>query len=275
MKANITINERIKDLRTERGLTQKQLADAVGIAYSTYGDYEQDDYFIPHTAVITLARYFGVTADYLLGMTDNRSRTDTGLDKLHLSDEAIDVICDEHINSRLLSELISHPSFKQLLTDAEIYVDGYFDYNIQTYNAYVDFARKKLAEKNISSDNYSGVIEMIHVHQNDYFSHLIANDFLPILEDIKNDHKDDKETSDGGYTLEDYEKIAETAQSSNGIKGLIVAIKTAFHIKKSPLKDTDQLITNGELNEDAATKLLSQSDLVEPNARKRRRNTNR
>ena len=42
MKADITINERIKDLRTERGLTQKQLADAVGIAYSTYGDYEQD-----------------------------------------------------------------------------------------------------------------------------------------------------------------------------------------------------------------------------------------
>ena len=272
MKANITINERIKDLRTERGLTQKQLADAVGIAYSTYGDYEQDDYFIPHTAVITLARYFGVTADYLLGMTDNRSRTNTGLDKLHLSDEAIDVICDEHINSRLLSELISHPNFKQLLTDAEIYVDGYFDYNIQTYNAYVDFARKKLAEKNISKDNYSGVIEMIHVHQNDYFSHLIANDFLPILEDIKNAHTDDKETSDGGYTLEDYEKIAEAAQSSNGIKGLIAAIKTAFHIKKSPLKDTDQLITNGELNEDAAAKLLSQSEIVEPNARKRRRN---
>ena len=46
--------------------------------------------------------------------------------------------------------------------------------------------RKKLAEKNISGDNYSGTIEMIHVHQNDYFSHLIANDFLPILEDIKN-----------------------------------------------------------------------------------------
>ena len=133
MKANITINERIKDLRTERGLTQKQLADAVGIAYSTYGDYEQDDYFIPHTAVITLARYFGVTADYLLGMTDNRSRTNTGLDKLHLSDEAIDVICDEHTNKRLLSELISHPMFKQLLTDAEIYIDGYFDYNIHKF----------------------------------------------------------------------------------------------------------------------------------------------
>ena len=112
---------------------------------------------------------------------------------------------------------------------------------------------------------------MIHVHQNDYFSHLIANDFLPILEDIKNAHTDDKETSDGGYTLEDYEKIAEAAQSSNGIRGLIAAIKTAFHIKKSPLKDTDQLITNGELNEDVAAKLLSQSEIVEPNARKRRR----
>ncbi len=54
---------------------------------------------------------------------------------------------------------------------------------------------------------------------------------------------------------------------------LVSAISTALRIKKSPLKDTDQLITNDELNEDVAAKLLSQSEIVEPNARKRRRNT--
>ena len=274
MKADITINERIKDLRTERGLTQKQLADAVGIAYSTYGDYEQDDYFIPHTAVITLAKYFGVTADYLLGLSDNRKQVNTSIEDLHLSDDAIEFISDEHTNARLLSELITHPGFKQLLTDAEIYVDGYFEQSLQNNNSLVDFMRKKLAEKNIPEDNLTGAVDMIHVHQDDYFPHLLANDLMPILEDIKKDHKRDSTTSDGGYTLEEYEKIAESAQSVKGVKGLVKAVLTALKIKKTSIDDEKpkQLITEEGLNEKIAEELLSKSELVEPDARKRRRN---
>ncbi len=273
MKADITINERIKDLRTERGLTQKQLADAVGIAYSTYGDYEQDDYFIPHTAVITLAKYFGVTADYLLGLSDNRTQINTPIEDLHLSDKAIEVISDEHTNSRLLSELITHPGFKQLLTDAEIYVDGHFDQNIQNNNSLLDFARKKIAEKEIPADNFTGTVEMIHVHQNDYFSHLLANDLLPILEDIKNNHKNDLETSDGGYTVEDYERVAEKTKGKSGIRQLVSIIVELLKINRSSINEEklDNLVTKDGLNEEAATELIGKSPIVEPNARKRRR----
>ena len=273
MKADITINERIKDLRTERGLTQKQLADAVGIAYSTYGDYEQDDYFIPHTAVITLAKYFGVTADYLLGLSDNRTQVNTSIEDLHLSDDAIVFISDEHTNSRLLSELITHPGFKQLLTDAEIYVDGYFDQNIQSNNSLLDFARKKITEKEIPADNFTGTVEMIHVHQNDYFSHLLANDLLPILEDIKNNHKNDLETSDGGYTVEDYERVVENTKGKSGIRRLGAIIIELLKINRSSINEEklDNLVTKDGLNEEAATELLSKSPIAEPNARKRRR----
>ena len=273
MKADISINERIKDLRTERGLTQKQLADAVGIAYSTYGDYEQDDYFIPHTAVITLAKYFGVTADYLLGLSDNRTQVNTSIEDLHLSDDAIEFISDEHTNSRLLSELITHPGFKQLLTDAEIYVDGYFEQNIQSNNSLLDFARKMIAEKEIPADNFTGTVEMIHVHQNDYFSHLLANDLLPILEDIKNSHKNDLETSDGGYTAEDYERVVENTKGKSGISRLGAIIIELLKINRSSINEEklDNLVTKDGLNEEAATELLSKSPIVEPNARKRRR----
>ena len=273
MKADISINERIKDRRTERGLTQKQLADAVGIAYSTYGDYEQDDYFIPHTAVITMAKYFGVTTDYLLGLSDNHTQVNTSIEDLHLSDDAIGCISDEHTNSRLLSELITHPGFKQLLTDAEIYVDGYFDQNIQSNNSLLDFARKKITEKEIPADNFTGTVEMIHVHQNDYFSHLLANDLLPILEDIKNSHKNDLETSDGGYTAEDYERVVENTKGKSGIRRLGAIIVELLKINRSSINEEklDNLVTKDGLNEEAATELISKSPIVEPNARKRRR----
>ena len=118
MKADITINERIKDLRTERGLTQKQLADAVGIAYSTYGDYEQDDYFIPHTVVITLAKYFGVTTDYLLGLSDNHTQINTPVKDLPFlegCDTLMDLnICDTHVSD--LSPLYRLKNLKRLWT---------------------------------------------------------------------------------------------------------------------------------------------------------------
>ena len=257
--------------------TQKQLADAVGIAYSTYGDYEQDGYFIPHTAVITLAKYFGVTTDYLLGLSDNRTQINTSVKDLNLSDNAIEFISDEHINSRLLSELITHPGFKQLLTDAEIYVDGYFEQNIQNNNSLLDFARKKIAEKEIPNDNFTGTVEMIHVHQNDYFSHLLANDLLPILEDIKNSHKNDLETSDGGYTVEDYERIVENTKGKSGIRRLGSIIVELLKINRSSISEENlnNLVTKDGLNEESATELLGKSPIVEPNARKRRRKSNR
>ena len=40
----------------------------------------------------------------------------------------------------------------------------------------------------------------------------IAKDLLPILEDIKNSHKGDIETSDGGYTMEELEQIADAGK---------------------------------------------------------------
>ena len=72
MKSDVTVNERIKDLRTEKGLNQGELAEAIGIPASTISDYEQDGVSIPHTAIITLADYFDISLDCLLCRTNIR-----------------------------------------------------------------------------------------------------------------------------------------------------------------------------------------------------------
>lgn len=67
---SLTIQERIKDLRVERGLTLKELAEQTGLSSSALGSYEADDTKdISHYALIRLAKFYGVTADYLLGLT--------------------------------------------------------------------------------------------------------------------------------------------------------------------------------------------------------------
>lgn len=66
----LTIQEGLKDLRVERGLTLEQLAEQTHLSKSALGSYEADDFKdISHYALIKLAKFYGVTADYLLGLT--------------------------------------------------------------------------------------------------------------------------------------------------------------------------------------------------------------
>ena len=66
----IILGERLKDLRAEKGLTQKELAQALGINAVTYLHYEKEQREPPLSLLVEFAKFFGVTVDYLLGLTD-------------------------------------------------------------------------------------------------------------------------------------------------------------------------------------------------------------
>lgn len=93
MQVKLTIQERLKDLRVERGLTLEQLAEQTGLSKSALGKYEADDFKdISPFSIVTLAKFYGVSTDYLLGMTETKNHPDTELNALHLSDDAIEVL---------------------------------------------------------------------------------------------------------------------------------------------------------------------------------------
>ena len=92
MQIKLTIQERLKDLRVERGLTLEQLAEQTELSKSALGKYEADDFKdISPFSIVTLTKFYGVSTDYLLGMTETKNHPDTELDALHLSDDAIEV----------------------------------------------------------------------------------------------------------------------------------------------------------------------------------------
>ena len=63
---------RIRDMREDRDLTQKQLADYLHIRQNTYSQYETGQRQLPLDVLIALVRYYKTSADYLLGLTDER-----------------------------------------------------------------------------------------------------------------------------------------------------------------------------------------------------------
>ena len=83
----VNMGEKLRSLRTEKKLTQKQVADRIWLAISAVSSYESGSRYPSYDALIKLARIFHVSTDYLLGMTDKRNIDVTGL-----SDDEIEVV---------------------------------------------------------------------------------------------------------------------------------------------------------------------------------------
>jgi len=67
----IKLYERIRNFREDRDLTQKQVAEMLGMSQTGYSKYETGENDIPTQILIKLADYYNTTTDYLLGRTDN------------------------------------------------------------------------------------------------------------------------------------------------------------------------------------------------------------
>ena len=87
MKGATSIQERLWELRKDKGLNLEELSELTGISKSALGSYEKEDYKeINHGNLITLADFYGVSVDYLLCRTENREQINTPLTELHLND---------------------------------------------------------------------------------------------------------------------------------------------------------------------------------------------
>ena len=65
--------ERIRNLREDRDLTQQQLADLLHCSQVCYSHYENGKRDIPSSVWNTLADYYGVSVDYLMSRTNNKT----------------------------------------------------------------------------------------------------------------------------------------------------------------------------------------------------------
>lgn len=64
--------KRIRDLREDADLTQQQIADILGTSQTMYARYERGANELPIHHLLTLCKYYDVSADYILGLSDKR-----------------------------------------------------------------------------------------------------------------------------------------------------------------------------------------------------------
>ena len=169
----LSIQERLKDLRVERGLTLEQLAEKTHLSKSALGSYEGDNFKdISHYALIELAKFYEVTVDYLLGRSQTRN----------------------------------HPN-----TDLEIYVNGVAGKQVQSANAIVDAMSATIMKQHNPRLTDPQLRQLIAAHINDdsFCRYVIQQDINKIALDLREAHKDDFFSIPEDNPLEDFLQTAE------------------------------------------------------------------
>lgn len=226
MYVKLTIPERLKDLRVvDKHLTLEQLAEQTGLSKSALGKYETDDYKdISPFAIATLAEFYGVSTDYLMGLTENKAVPNADVQSLHLSDTMIELLRSGKINNRLLCELATHPNFQRLMVDMEICIDRIANMRVEQMNLVMEATRQAILEEHSPGENdlYVRTLELGQVQESEFFSHVLHDDLDSIVRDIQKAHLKDKTTADPQPTLEDVKNQFEQAMQQGSNAELVI-----------------------------------------------------
>ena len=214
-----TIQERLKDLRVERGLTLEQLAEETHLSKSALGSYEGDNLKdISHHALIQLAKVYEVTVDYLLGRSKTKNHPNAELADLRLSDNMIALLKSKLVDNSLLCELATHPDFPRLMADLEIYVNGVAVKQVQTANAIVDTMSATIMKRYNPglTDPQLRQLVAAHIDDDSFCRYVIQQDISKIALDLRETHKDDFFSVPEDNPLKGFLQAADEAASEDG-----------------------------------------------------------
>ena len=133
------IRERMEDLRNRRKLTLKEVAEKTGIDYSTLSRIENANVKkVGDDVLLKLARFFGVSTDFLLGITDVPDKKNYTIEELGLTPEAARNLYTGAVDNRVVNLLLAHPDFGTLTNRIADYLDDTMAAGIAAQNQLYD-----------------------------------------------------------------------------------------------------------------------------------------
>ena len=214
-------------------MSLQELSEQTGLSRAALGNYETDDYKeITHKAIVILADFYGVTSDYLLGLTENREQHPFAVDELGLDDATVDLLKSGKLNVRLICEMMKHPEFINFLSDLEIYVDNLAGMQIRNMNTMIEQTRMRLQNNGIpDSDHYMKTLEAASINEDNYFNNLLGNDIAKIAKDLREAHGKDVDTGEQITPVDDMlGTFDELRKADNATQAQMVMYSKLFKI---------------------------------------------
>lgn len=138
---------RLSNLRKDHDLSQKQLADQLHVTHSQISRIESGETKNPNISiVIDAARFFHVSTDYLLGITQITSPKSYDISELGLSEEAVTRLITRRIDVDILNRLLEHEHFPKLCIMIRNYFDDTIAEGIMARNKVINLAVDQLTD---------------------------------------------------------------------------------------------------------------------------------
>lgn len=231
MLTKLTLGEKLKDLRLAKGYkSTEHLASILNIPKTTLNDYENDEknQDVGYANLITLAKFYEVSMDYLLGLSDVDRHLNTAYSDLGLNDKTIDLLREPQFNIRLLNELIEHEYFADFMADMEIYIDGLATMQITTLNSVAEIAKDEITGEYAPNDKeyFIRTLQSAKIKEDRYFHAIIHEDIDRIADDLRILHSENKKDTQvvsddtGGLSI-----LIELIQKLKDFKGTPQEIK--------------------------------------------------
>ena len=244
LKGNI--QDRITDLREQNGWSKAELAERIGIDASRMGRIESGETkSVGDDVILALAKAFGVSTDFLLGVSDDPEPNNYDIKDLGLSIEAAKNLYTEKIDPDVLNLMMEDPRFGTLT-----YMISRYLHDVMTEGYRAQSKLYNMAATMITGMNQPGAqpaAEEILSYRPDVQTELalIENGFAAILKDIK-------------------KKICgKMAESRSEVLTKSVFVQIKNELQKGIGKKSLQMITASQMA-DAVVTVMSDFDGVTP-----------
>lgn len=199
----MTPQQRLSDLMKEQKITQAELASKIGVAESSISRFlNGSKNKLTIEQIISIARIFNVSSDFLLCLTDVPDKKNYDISELGLSAEAARNLYTGRVNPDVISRLLENRRFAQLTNMIALYFDetmasGFAAQNqiLQSLSSMLLAAGKEQPDIQKASQQAAQTVALnkVPVYQSDLTN--IQNQFMAILREIKKDMVSEKGTS--------------------------------------------------------------------------------
>jgi len=193
-----TVNERICDLRKDKGLSQKELSEIIGVAPSQLSRIEGGETkSVSSDILVKLAKVFGVSADYILGLTTISVPKSYDISELGLSESAVKALVTGAVDVQMLNRLIGHKTFPYLIHLINTYFSNSITAGIMARNDIINMATATLGDFAKANPEHKAEVQADvrflksqKLGDNEAEIEKIKSTFMAILKDIKKDIED-------------------------------------------------------------------------------------
>ena len=142
-----TLREKIRDLCKSRDISQTNLAQELGIDKSTLSRFlTEKTNKLSSDCLVAIAGYFGVSTDFLLGLTNIAVRKNYDIEALGLSASAAANLAQGRVRQDVVCQLLENPRFAELTQQIALYQQGFLASGVAAQNQFYSSMSSLLLE---------------------------------------------------------------------------------------------------------------------------------